>query len=84
MERKTERILSTTLALVLTSCMQKSQPIVGRDVVSPVIQRYGEAVRRDMEAEWGGLTQEQRDAKEACLAGFSCTEWDKMNEGKDK
>lgn len=74
MERKGEKLLSAGLALVLSGCLSKSQPIVGRDVVSPVIQKYGEIVHSELAEQfsaWSELSPEDQDAWEKYLAGFS-------------
>jgi hypothetical protein len=83
MERKNgDRFLRLGLALVLSGSMSKSQPIVGRDMVSPVIREVGEAIVRDSLREWEGLTPEKIEAKDECLSGFSCSAWEQLNQGK--
>lgn len=79
MRREIERAFLASLALVATMGLKKSQPIVGRDIVSPVVETFGEAVKQDFQNEWGSLTPEEVKAREACLAGFSCEAWEELS-----
>ena len=80
--RRIDRLFLTSLALIATMGLSKSQSIVGRDIVSPGIKVFGEIVRQDFQNEWGGLTPEEVEAREACLSGFSCATWEQLNQGK--
>jgi len=84
MERKgnDSRLLRVGLAVFLSGCMSKSQPIVGRDMVSPVVRVYGENIVRESLKEVEGLTPEEIKARDECLSGFSCATWELLNQGK--
>ena len=73
------RSFLASLALIVPMGLSKSQPIVGRDIVSPAVEAFTGAIRQDFQNEWGGLTPEEVEAREACLSGFSCAAWEQLN-----
>ncbi|MCX6704350.1 MAG: hypothetical protein NTZ07_02790 [Candidatus Woesebacteria bacterium] len=82
MERNGDSLLRVGLAVILSGCLSKSQPIAGRDIVSPIVREFGEAIVQDSLKEWEGLAPEQIKARDECLSGFSCSAWDQLNQVK--